>query len=82
MTSLKTILVLVPLLPLVAAAVAGLLRKPAPEQRLAMERCIERTIEARDELLAGDMARATMKVHAGPQRPKPPRPTPDEGGQP
>jgi PTH1 family peptidyl-tRNA hydrolase len=31
-------------------------------------------MEALDTLLAGDMTKATMVLHAGPQRPKPPRP--------
>lgn len=64
-----------------AEVVDYVLRKPAPEHREAIEACITRTLEARAELMAGDMERATMKIHAGPQRPKPPRPaTLPEGG--
>lgn len=57
-----------------AEVVDYVLRKPAPDHRDAIEACISRTLEASALLLAGDMARATMKIHAGPQRPKPPRP--------
>jgi len=57
-----------------AEVVDYVLRKPAPEQREAIEACITRTLEASAELLAGEMERATMKIHAGPQRPKPPKP--------
>jgi PTH1 family peptidyl-tRNA hydrolase len=59
-----------------AEVVDYVLRKPAPEHREAILATISRTLEARDDLLAGEMERATMKVHAGPQRPKPPRPAP------
>ncbi len=57
-----------------AEVVDYVLRKPAPEQREAIEACITRTLEASAELLAGEMERATMKIHAGPPRPKPPKP--------
>ncbi len=50
------------------------LRKPAPDDREAIVRSIDKSLQARDELLAGEMERATMKIHAGAQRPKPPRP--------
>lgn len=59
-----------------AEVVDYVLRKPAPEHREAIEACINRTLEASALLLDGDMERATMKIHAGPQRPKPPRPAP------
>jgi PTH1 family peptidyl-tRNA hydrolase len=69
-----------------AEVVDYVLRKPAPEQREAIEACITRTLEARADLLAGEMERATAKIHAGPQRPKPPRPVlpvpPKEGETP
>ena len=52
------------------------LRKPAPEHREAIPVAMARSLDARDELMAGDMERATLKIHAGPQRPKPPRPAP------
>jgi PTH1 family peptidyl-tRNA hydrolase len=50
------------------------LRMPAPDEHEAIAACIARTLEASADLLAGEMDRATMKIHAGPQRPKPPRP--------
>jgi peptidyl-tRNA hydrolase, PTH1 family len=57
------------------------LRKPSPEHREAIIQCIARSLEASDLLLAGDTDRATMKIHAGPQRPKPARPAnATEGG--
>jgi len=73
-----------------AEVVDYVLRKPAPEHREAIEACITRTLQASDDLMAGDMARATMKIHASPQRPKPPKPpkpapktdAPDEPGDP
>ena len=52
------------------------LKKPAPEQRTAIEDCISRTSLALPHLLAGDMVKATQMIHtAKPPRPKPPRPT-------
>jgi PTH1 family peptidyl-tRNA hydrolase len=54
------------------------LRKPSPEHRKAIDESIDRTLESLDLLLAGDMERAMMKVHASkPPRPKPPRPAPE-----
>ncbi|HWP11606.1 MAG TPA: aminoacyl-tRNA hydrolase [Ramlibacter sp.] len=51
------------------------LRKPAPDQRLAIEDCIARTLKAVPALLAGEMDKATLLVHTSkPPRPKPPRP--------
>lgn len=64
-----------------AEVVDYVLRKPAPEQREAIQACIARTLQARQELLDGDMARATMMIHAGPPRPKPPR-APAGAGEP
>jgi peptidyl-tRNA hydrolase, PTH1 family len=57
-----------------AEVVDYVLRKPAPEHREAIEATIVRTLEAQGDLMAGEMERATMKIHAGPQRPKPLRP--------
>ena len=54
------------------------LRKPAPEQREAIESCIARTLKAVPALLAGEMDKATLVVHTSkPPRPKPPRPAED-----
>ena len=51
------------------------LRKPAPDQREAIEACIARTLKAVPALLAGEMDKATLIVHTSkPPRPKPPRP--------
>jgi peptidyl-tRNA hydrolase, PTH1 family len=51
------------------------LKKPSAEHRTEIEKAIERSLESLDLVLAGDMAKAMMKVHADkPPRPKPPRP--------
>ena len=50
------------------------LRKPAPDQRDAILTAIDLSLPALDLMLAGDMERALMKIHAKPPRPKPPRP--------
>jgi PTH1 family peptidyl-tRNA hydrolase len=74
--------------PGVKAEVANyVLKKPPPEQRTAIEQAIDRALESLDLVLAGDMTRAMMKVHADkPPRPKPPRPglapTAEEGDTP
>ncbi len=54
-----------------AEVVHYVLKKPAPEQREAIEQCIARSLDALDLLLAGEMDRATMRLHAKPPRPKP-----------
>jgi len=57
------------------AEVAGyVLRKPPAGERDAIEKTIAETLAALDLLLAGELEAATMKIHAKPQRPKPPRP--------
>jgi PTH1 family peptidyl-tRNA hydrolase len=59
------------------------LKKPSPEHRTAIEQAIERSLESLELVLAGDMTRAMMKVHADkPERPKPPRQAPPEEGTP
>ncbi len=61
--------------PGVKAEVANyVLKKPSPDDRDAIERAIERSLGASQPLMAGDMDRALALIHAGPQRPKPPRP--------
>lgn len=50
------------------------LRKPPAAERDAIHDCINKSMDALDLLLAGDMERALMKIHAKPPRPKPPRP--------
>jgi peptidyl-tRNA hydrolase, PTH1 family len=59
------------------------LKKPSPEHRTGIEQAIERSLESLELVLAGDMTRAMMKVHADkPERPKPPRQVPPEEGTP
>lgn len=65
-----------------AEVVDYVLRKPPPEQREAITKTIERSLEATDALLAGEMERALAIIHAQPPRPKPPRPEPPAGEQP
>jgi PTH1 family peptidyl-tRNA hydrolase len=50
------------------------LRKPPTDERAAIFECIDRSLHALDLMLAGDMERAMMKIHAKPPRPKAPRP--------
>ncbi|AEG94443.1 aminoacyl-tRNA hydrolase [Ramlibacter tataouinensis] len=58
-----------------AEVIDWVLQKPAPEQRAAMEDCIQRTLQAVPALLAGEMDKATLIVHTSkPPRPKPARP--------
>jgi PTH1 family peptidyl-tRNA hydrolase len=47
------------------------LRKPKVEERLAINQAIDLAVSALDLMLAGDMERAMMKIHAKPPRPKP-----------
>jgi PTH1 family peptidyl-tRNA hydrolase len=61
-----------------AEVVDYVLRKPSREHRDEIDKAIERGLAALDLLLAGDMERAMMKVHAKPPRPKPPAPVPVE----
>ena len=51
-------------------------RLDTPERKAAIDKAIAQAATALDLLLAGDMARAMMTIHARPPRPKPPRPTP------
>ena len=58
-----------------AEVVNWVLKKPAPEQRTAIEECVARTLKAVPAMLAGEMDKATLIVHTHkPPRPKPPRP--------
>ena len=51
------------------------LGRPMAEHREAIEACIARSLDALDALLAGDMAKATLRLHTSkPPRSKPPRP--------
>ncbi len=61
------------------------LKKPAPDQREAIEQAMIRSLKALPDLLAGRMDKATAQIHASkPPRPKPakppvPPPTPASG---
>lgn len=58
-----------------AEVINWVLKKPAPEQRTAIEECMDRTLKAVPAMLAGEMDKATLIVHTHkPPRPKPPRP--------
>jgi PTH1 family peptidyl-tRNA hydrolase len=58
------------------------LKKPAPDQRSAIENCINRTSLALPHLLSGDMVKATQMIHtAKPPRPKPPKPASAAGDE-
>mgnify|MGYP003833002065 FL=1 len=59
-----------------AEVVNYVLRKPSAEHRESIDKSIEQSLGALDLLLAGEMERAMMKIHAKPPRPKPPRPEP------
>jgi PTH1 family peptidyl-tRNA hydrolase len=61
-----------------AEVVDHVLRKPPKEEREAIDKSIEQSLTALPLLLAGDMERAMMKIHAKPPRPKPPKPLPDD----
>ena len=61
--------------PGVKAEVADyVLRKPPADQREAIERAIDESLKHLDAMLSGQMQQAVMKLHAKPERPKPPRP--------
>jgi PTH1 family peptidyl-tRNA hydrolase len=66
-----------------AEVINYVLRKPPLEQRQEIEKAIDQSLTALDLLLAGDMDKAMMKIHARPPRPKPPKPekAPDPGPQ-
>jgi PTH1 family peptidyl-tRNA hydrolase len=58
-----------------AEVVNWVLKKPAPEQRTAMEECIARSLKAVPALIGGEMEKAMLLVHTSkPPRPKPPKP--------
>jgi PTH1 family peptidyl-tRNA hydrolase len=59
---------------------AFVLRKPPQAEREAIFKCIDQSLDASAAFLLGDMNLATKLIHAGPQRPKPPRKaSPDAG---
>ena len=52
------------------------LKRPSAADREAIEQAIDKTLDASDLLLAGEMDKALARIHAQPPRPKPPRPAP------
>ena len=59
-----------------AEVVNYVLKRPAPDDREAIAKAIDKTLGATDLLLAGEMDKALALIHAQPPRPKPPRPAP------
>jgi PTH1 family peptidyl-tRNA hydrolase len=58
-----------------AEVVNWVLKKPSPDHRAAIEEAISRSLKAADDLVAGQMDKATVQIHTSkPPRPKPPRP--------
>jgi peptidyl-tRNA hydrolase, PTH1 family len=65
-----------------AEVINYVLKKPSPDHREAIDKAIDKSLEASDLLLAGNMDQALARIHAQPPRPKPPKPAapkPDEG---
>lgn len=58
------------------------LRKPPATERGAIDESIDRALGGLDLLLAGDMERAQIRIHARPPQPKPPRPAARAAGAP
>ena len=56
-----------------AEVVDYVLRLPGKEDIESIHKAIETSLGALDLMLAADMERAMMKIHAKPARPKPPR---------
>ena len=58
-----------------AEVIAYVLRRPTGAERESIDKAIDSAVAALDLMLASEMERAMMKVHASkPPRPKPPRP--------
>ncbi len=55
-----------------AEVIDYVLKKPTPDQRTEIDKAMDQALSALDLVIAGDMERAKMKVHARPPRPKPP----------
>jgi peptidyl-tRNA hydrolase, PTH1 family len=62
-----------------AEVIHWVLKKPSPEHREAIEKCIDDSMKALDLVIEGPMERAMMNLHAKPPRPKPPRVEPAAG---
>jgi PTH1 family peptidyl-tRNA hydrolase len=65
-----------------AEVIHYVLKKPSAEHREAIAQCIDKSMQSVDLLVAGEMERAMMALHAKPPRPKPPRPAPEEPAAP
>ena len=53
------------------------LKKPSPDDRIAIAQALDRSLKALPQLIAGEMDKATALIHTSkPPRPKPPRPAP------
>ena len=57
-----------------AEVVNYVLKKPSPDQREAIAKALDQSLQASDALIAGEMDKALALIHAQPPRPKPPRP--------
>jgi len=58
-----------------AEVINWVLKRPALDERLAIDQSIARALKALPHLLAGEMDKATLLIHTSkPPRPKPPRP--------
>ena len=57
-----------------AEVVNYVLKKPSADHREAIAKAMDQSLSASDAFIAGDMDKALALVHAGLQRPKPPRP--------
>lgn len=60
-----------------AEVVHWVLKKPSPDQAIAIDQTLTRTLKALPDLLSANMDKAMMQIHTSkPPRPKPPRPVP------
>ena len=51
------------------------LKKPSPDDRIAIAQALDRSLKALPQLIAGEMDKATVLIHTSkPPRPKPPKP--------
>jgi PTH1 family peptidyl-tRNA hydrolase len=58
-----------------ADVIHWVLKKPSPDDRIAITQTIDRAVKAMPHLIQGDMETATRMIHTSkPPRPKPPRP--------
>lgn len=56
------------------------LKKPSPDDRIAISQALDRSLKALPQLIAGEMDKATALIHTSkPPRPKPPKPPKQPG---